>query len=205
MNATQWFLAVVSVALVLLVGWMGLGYVFSPSPESADRLDVAMVRHQNPLSDPSVTAVAARDKGIVEGARAQMARELESQQEATRAAAIAELTKTATEPLKARIVELEAQLAARDREICELRRMVDSAMLRLPIQWAPVAVPAPPAPTPTPTPVVAPVTPVPATAAPAPAVTPVTPAAPAPAPAPAVTSPAAVTPVTPAPCPDVTR
>lgn len=151
-------------ALVLLVGWMGLGYVFSPSPESADRLDVAMVRHQNPLSDPSVTAVAARDKGIVEGARAQMARELESQQEATRAAAIAELTKTATEPLKARIVELEAQLAARDREICELGRMVDSAMLRLPIQWAP-----------------------------------------APAPAPAVASPAAVTPVTPAPCPDVTR
>ncbi|OQA37045.1 MAG: hypothetical protein BWY53_00129 [Parcubacteria group bacterium ADurb.Bin326] len=156
MNATQWFLLVVSVALVVVLGWMGLSYVFSPSPESADRLDAAMVRHLNPLSDPSVTAAAALDKGIVEAARAEMARDLESRQEATRAAAIAELTRVATEPLLAEIAQLKAALATKDREVCELMRMVDSAMLRLPIQWAPV-------------------TPVPATAAPA-AVTPVTPA-----------------------------
>lgn len=227
MNATQWFLLVVSVALIVVLSWIGLGYVFSPSPESADRLDAAMVRHLNPLADGAVTAAAAKDKGIVESARAEMARDLESRQEATRAAAIAELTKTATEPLLAEIAQLKAQLAAKEQHNCELLRMVDSAMLRQPLQWPPVTVnvppppvavtapavtPVAPAPTPTPTPVVAPVTPVPAAAAPAPAIVPPAPPAPVATPAP----PAAVTPVTPAPapapvattpapCPDVTR
>jgi len=196
MNATQWFLLVVSVALIVVLSWIGLGYVFSPSPESADRLDAAMVRHLNPLADGAVTAAAAKDKGIVESARAEMARDLESRQEATRAAAIAELTKTATEPLLAEIAQLKAQLAAKEQHNCELLRMVDSAMLRQPLQWPPVTVNVPPPPAAAPAPAIVPPAPPAPVATPAPpaAVTPVTPA---PAPAPVAT--------TPAPCPDVTR
>ena len=196
MNATQWFLLVVSVALIVVLSWIGLGYVFSPSPESADRLDAAMVRHLNPLADGAVTAAAAKDKGIVESARAEMARDLESRQEATRAAAIAELTKTATEPLLAEIAQLKAQLAAKEQHNCELLRMVDSAMLRQPLQWPPVTVNVPPPPAAAPAPAIVPPAPPAPVATPAPpaAVTPVTPA---PAPAPVAT--------TPAPCPGVTR
>jgi hypothetical protein len=212
MNLTQIFLVILSVVLVVVLGWLGLNYVFSPSPESADRLDAAMVRHLNPLADGAVTAAAAKDKGIVESARAEMARDLESKQEATRQAAIDELTRTATEPLLAKIAELEAKLAAKEQHNCELLRMVDSAMLRQPLQWPPVTVNMPPAPapavvapvTPAPVPVPAPVAP-PAPAPPAPIVAPVAAPAPtAPIAAPAPVPAAIAAPATASPCPDVT-